>query len=256
MDQTDIKKIITDTVNIIMEEHKKEVEDLFKKQELAIGKIISANTSIVNDRLAKIENELSSFKIENIEIKRDLEQVKTDNEDLKDSVEFVSKENMEKMECVKEKIKEIQATLSQLKNEHRIQEDRSRRSNLRVDGITEDTDETWEAVECKVLELFKRELSLDNIEIERAHRTGKRKGDGKPRTIILKLLRFKDKERILRHASQLKDTNIYINEDFSQATRDIRRGLWEEVRKLRREGKYAVLQYDRIYQRNFRGRSV
>ena len=45
---------------------------------------------------------------------------------------------------------------------------------------------------------------------------------------------------------QLKDTDYYINEDFSKATLNIRAELWDEVKRLRGEGYYAVIKYDRI----------
>ena len=45
---------------------------------------------------------------------------------------------------------------------------------------------------------------------------------------------------------QLKDTGYYTNEDFSKATLNIRAELWDEVKRLRGEGYYAVIKYDRI----------
>ena len=91
--------------------------------------------------------------------------------------------------------------------------------------------------------------------IERAHRGAnwkRQKEMNQPRTIILKLLNFKDKERILKYAKYLKNTGIFINEDFSKETIEKRKKLWEDVIKLRKEGKYAILKYDRIYSRNLK----
>ena len=45
---------------------------------------------------------------------------------------------------------------------------------------------------------------------------------------------------------QLKDTGSYINEDFSKATLNIRAELWDEVKRLRAEGYFVVIKYDRI----------
>ena len=50
----------------------------------------------------------------------------------------------------------------------------------------------------------------------------------------------------MRNVYQLKDTGYYINEDFSKATLNIRAELWDEVKRLRGEGYYAVIKYDRI----------
>ena len=49
----------------------------------------------------------------------------------------------------------------------------------------------------------------------------------KPRTIVCKLLWFKDKQNILRKAKLLKGTNIFINEDYCLDTVEYRNELWE-----------------------------
>ena len=114
--------------------------------------------------------------------------------------------------------------------------------------------ETWEETENKVQQLFQNQLDITTkIHIERAHRTGKNKiGDKRPRTIVLKMLNCKDRCTILKNANKLRGSGIYINEDFSVETINIRKRLWNDVLKLRQDGKYAVLQYDRIIQHDFR----
>ena len=54
------------------------------------------------------------------------------------------------------------------------------------------------------------------------------------------------------NVKKLKNSGIYVNEDFSKDTIEIRKKLWENVMKLRREGKYAVLRYDKSFTREFR----
>ena len=44
-------------------------------------------------------------------------------------------------------------------------EDRSRRNNLRIYGISESKYETWEKFEEKIDEVFREKLGLDNIHI-------------------------------------------------------------------------------------------
>ena len=48
-------------------------------------------------------------------------------------------------------------------------EDRSRRNNIRVDGVTEEKLETWEDCENKVLEVLRDKLEIEDMTIERAH---------------------------------------------------------------------------------------
>ena len=66
--------------------------------------------------------------------------------------------------------------------------------------------------------------------------------NGKKRTAIIKLLDYKDSVEILKNAKNLRNTGFYINETMA-----IRKQLWNDVKQLRPQGKFAVLKYDRIY---------
>ena len=57
------------------------------------------------------------------------------------------------------------------------------------------------------------------------NRMGKHKRN-RPRTINFKLNKFKDKQKILRNARNLKDTGIFIYEDFCDDTMELRWSLW------------------------------
>ena len=78
-------------------------------------------------------------------------------------------------------LKEIKDKLNDLEN-------RSRRNNLRIDGIIEEENESWSQSEKKLQEIIKDQLQFEqDIEIERTHRSGKTMIDGvanKRRTII------------------------------------------------------------------------
>ena len=66
------------------------------------------------------------------------------------------------------------------KNKLRILEDRNRRNNLRVDGIKESENETWDECEEKVKKFLKDAMNIQKeIDIERAHRMGKKKKTGR-----------------------------------------------------------------------------
>ena len=77
----------------------------------------------------------------------------------------------------------------------------------------------------------------------------------KPLTAVAKLLHFKDKQDILHEGKSRKIRNFYFKEDFSRETLAIRKELWNEVVSVQEEeGKFAVINYDRIYSRSFRPR--
>ena len=67
--------------------------------------------------------------------------------------------------------------------------------------------------------------------IQRAQRTKrnyKDKDKKRPRTIVLRLANFKDKSIILKNVNKLKGSDVYINEDFSRETTELRKNLWDE----------------------------
>ena len=55
---------------------------------------------------------------------------------------------------------EVSENKAELKEQLRIQEDRSRRNNIRVDGIEEDENETWENTENKLRSFLYEELEI------------------------------------------------------------------------------------------------
>ena len=78
------------------------------------------------------------------------------------------------MTKIGKKLREVQAQVDF--NCHKIEylENQSRRNNIRIDGIPEEPDETWEDPESKAKVALESKLNLPfKVEIERAHRTGK-----------------------------------------------------------------------------------
>ena len=51
---------------------------------------------------------------------------------------------------------------------------------------------------------------------------------------------------------KLRDTGIYVNEDFSEETMKIRNNLRADMKKLRAEGKFCIIKYDRLFVRTFK----
>jgi hypothetical protein len=229
----EIKLMLTEMFN----EYKKEIEIILKQQEKNFVDILSSNLKIINDRLSLIENKAAdnANKINKLE--------KEINE-LKESLNFHEHLIEQKIKTVYNNL-EKESPIKNINEKNRILEDRSRRNNLRIEGITESVKETWDETEDKVLKLFSKTLEVNEVEIERAHRTGYKK-DGRTRTIILKLLRFKDKAKVLKEAHRLKGLNIYINEDYSRETATLRKKLFIEAKQRRENGENVAVRYDQI----------
>ena len=125
-------------------------------------------------------------------------------------------------------------------------EGQSRRNNLVFDGIAESPGETWAEAEEKVKKVLAEMLQLQqDVEVERAHRAGKPGGE-RPRPIVVKFLRHKDRTSILQRTKALKGTRIFINEDFTESVRQKRKELMPELRAARERGDIAYLRHDKL----------
>ena len=93
--------------------------------------------------------------------------------------------------------------------------------------------------------MIQEKLEIQDVNIERAHRVGSTSNTS-PRTVVPKFSSFKGKQLVLSATKKLKGQNIYINEDFSKETIDIRKEKRKSVKSLRSQGKYAISVYDKI----------
>lgn len=140
----------------------------------------------------------------------------------------------------KRDIDEMFTKLDYIENQHK-------RKNFVIDGVMDDKEESWSGLEQKIQQMFSTNLGLDGkIETERVQRMGQYQEGGRPRRIMVNLLRLKDKQRILSSAKKLKGTNIYINEDFSGAVLQRIKELWPKLKAASAQGKKAILRYDKL----------
>ena len=97
-------------------------------------------------------------------------------------------------------------------------------------GFTEKAQgaETWEKSEDLIRGFIEGNLEMESkdMTIERAHRTGS-KINGKKRAINVQFLNYKGKDAILNHyrQKQLSKDNIYVNDDYSEHTAELRKQL-------------------------------
>ena len=92
------------------------------------------------------------------------------------------------------------------------------------------------------ISFWERELELDgarDIEFQRVHRIGKKKA-GASRPIIVRFLRFPDRERIFRRALEVRDvTEVRVFTDLPKEIQERRKKQWPKFKKAREEGKLA-----------------
>ena len=198
----------------------KETLELLLRQNLSTVKEF---VSLMFDTLKK---EVETLKNENSELKQSLMFTLAELEDLKKS----SKEHSKMIANISEE----DTSMSDISERLRAMEDYSRRTNIVVDGIPERNDENNEQLQASVANFFKEKLSIDP-DIEVVHRIGRTLGD-RPRSVMIKLRQYKHRQECLNSASKLRGTNVFLNEDVSKATMQIRKEKLPELKEKRRQG--------------------
>lgn len=185
------------------------------------------------------------------ELKEDIDQkfakITTDIEEQDEKIDAA----LTRTEEIESWNREANCVLEEILEEQKILEDkldnlesRSRRNNLRVYGIPEETESKSESVAQFMDKWLREEFSLnDDLQIQRAHRAlaSKPKPDQPPRSIVINFQQFTVKEMILRKAWEKKTTTlganrIYFDHDYSLRTLQQRKAYGSIKKILKREG--------------------
>lgn len=237
----DPEYVTMDALKDLLDQQKTFYEDLLKRQETAFRSFTQMIMDSANKRVDSVLADLQQLKVSLTYSQNDIDELK-------------QHQKAQLSEC-----KELSKQVHDLTSGYDVNayceqidylENQSRRNNLVISGLGPDkADETWAETESKVQELFTTKLKLDaSVEIERARRNGRYRVDSeRPRSVVVKLLRFKDKQQILARArSNLKTTSVYINEDYSERVRKRRAELLPAMKEARARGDYAIISYDRL----------
>ena len=179
----------------------------FEKEEKNKGNLISTNFKITMEEIKKSEGKIKNLGKEICDLKSSLEFTENVLEEKDKRLE----ERCENMETELQEFYDKKIDPEYVYNKLGGLEDRSRRSNPRIGGVTEKKGETWEQCEKEIQKIFKEKLGLENINIERAHHSKGKTSSNKPGTIACKLLCYKQKKGVLENAKKLKGSNIFIN---------------------------------------------
>ena len=130
---------------------KKVLNEEFTKQEVKITNLINSNFQTTMAEIKKSQD--------------DIKDLKKEINDFKASLEFTESELQEKIESVCKQVDEIYEYQNEIDPEYINNklidlEVRSRRNNLRIYGITETNDESWEKCEEHADQVFSQKLGL------------------------------------------------------------------------------------------------
>ena len=190
---------------------------------------------------------------------REIRELKAHLSNLKQSLEFTEDRLEETVNGLKSENEKLKSKMKELyecpkdpefiKNKLVKLVDHSRRCSLRLDGVKETSNETWEKYDKHSETLSKYKLGIEeNIILERVRRIessseGRR---SRRRTIFCKFHNYEDKVKVLSNAKKIKGTNISIKTAFGQKNLAYTKKLWKEVKQLQSEGKITYLNYRSI----------
>ena len=194
-------------------------------------KFMEAQFAGLNGRLDEIKTDLSRRS-------NDIAKLRTEYSDLRKRVDKTENTT----ESNKAKLTDYEAKLADL-------EDRNRRDNVRILGIPEGAEgpNATQFINTNLLKWFPT-LGDQRMEIMRAHRIGPpATGNRGPRTLICKMLRFTDRDKILQASRKtpvkLGERDIRFSADFSNYTVMRRRAFAPAMEEARKQGLQAYLLY-------------
>ncbi|XP_052739968.1 uncharacterized protein LOC128198453 [Bicyclus anynana] len=120
-----------------------------------------------------------------------------------------------------------------------------KKRNIIIFGL-EEQENYYSQLEDIVLDLLNNVMKIpcDQRDIESVKRVGKKKGYIRPVVVTVTTMGLKLK--ILRSKNLLRDTSIYLKEDYTPKILQKRKELQEELLSRREKGEYVVIKYDKI----------
>ena len=231
------------------------LNEMLQLQERMFKTLVDSLVSNFNSRLDTVVGTVA-------ELKTRLNICQKDTKEFKQSLEFSQKDIDELKPCktklaeIEDDIEDIYDSIDYHMDKLEYLENQSRRNNIRIDGILEEENESWDTTEEKVKRVVAEKLNLEEaLHIERAHRVG-RVASGprrRPRTIVCKLRDFKQKEQILKATRRIKPVGLYVNEDLAKEILDKREEQRPKLEEAKRNGKIAYFVLDKLIVKDRRG---
>jgi ribA/ribD-fused uncharacterized protein len=222
---------------------------------IATVKSMQDNISKMNDSIVALTNEVVGLKSE----KGKLSDIKTSLEFTQSELK-ISKQDIGDLKMKSTSLREDQsAIVSQLlaiqRENHEVKErllkleTYTRRENLKLSGLIEPNNETGDQCRKSVVAFFQDQLEITNaanIEFQRVHRLGKRV-PGKDREVIVRFVRFGDRENVWSRKKKLKGTSYIIKEDFPAEIESRRSQLFPIYKAALTQKKKAALIVDNLF---------
>lgn len=194
----------------------------------------------INSRMESLDSKFDT-KLDGLrqEMTDNFENMKKEMLELRGEVESLKKENT----ILRQENEGLRSHMFFLDKKVDALENRSRRSNLLFYGLPASPNETPDQCEKVVRDLLETKMGLSNIGMERVHRL-----NNKPNSpAVVCFSSYKTKVKILKEKKEkLKDSDVFIGEDFSSNVREIRKKLLVHLKEAKKENKKASLVFDHL----------
>ena len=156
---------------------------------------------------------------------------------------------------IEKELRELQSQVDYHSDKMESLENQKHRNNITINGILEEPNETWDDIERKVKMALESKLNLPlHVETKRAHCTGKgncRSSDDNssakcPRTIIYRLVSWKQKDPILKAARIEKLEGMFVNEDLAAETLQRCKDQLSKLKQAKQARKIAYFILDKL----------
>ena len=231
------------------------LNEMLQLQERMFKTLVDSLVSNFNSRLDTVVGTVA-------ELKTRLNICQKDTKEFKQSLEFSQKDIDELKPCktklaeIEDDIEDIYDSIDYHMDKLEYLENQSRRNNIRIDGILEEENESWDTTEERVKQVLAEKLNPEEaLHVERAHLVGRVVSGSRrrPRTIVCKLRDFKQKEQILKMTRRIEPVGLYLNEDLAKETLDKREEKRPKLEEAKRNGKVAYFELDKLVVKDRRG---
>ena len=176
-------------------------------------------------------------------------------EDINKKFDNYEKERKEKEKEIKDLKEKVLILSNEKKDLEQIidrQEQYSRRNCILIHGVKEEQSEDTDNVLVKLIK-DNLEEDVDLTELNRSHRIGKKKSNGKARPIIVKFARYNVRRKVFYNKKKLKGKNISITESLTkyrmekfQEARELydRKNVWTDVHIMFKVNNEVKIFYD------------
>lgn len=200
-----------------------------------MAKLISMES--MKDDIHKISENVASMRKDFESLKKTVNVMQNEIDGLRTEVDTLERHNRE----LWEENQYLNDTMESMGKNLNLIDTQMRRNNLIVFGLSKEETDSKGCMKV-VSELLNGKMGVRDVEIEHAHRLGK--GTNSP--VLIKCRRSEDKKNILKAKLKLKGTKVYIDEDYSQNTREVRRILIGKMKEMKEQGKEVKLKHDHL----------